>query len=337
MPQSVPASARLRWSTLRRSTQVLVVLFVLLLLTGSLELLARAYWSFGRGVPVWDMGRIWNAYYPELAVSGVERAPTSANHDAFEVLLLGGSTMFLARGALNAQLVPALERQTGRPVHLTNLAWVGRTSLDSRLKYEHVADKRFDLVLVYDGFNDVRMNNCKPGTAFRRDYSHDPRYAELNALARHREIGWFALPFTAEFVASAVCQRLGLAVGPDKQWSANARVETPASFEANLDAIARTAARRGDRLVLMTFAYHLPADYTDEAYLQRRLDYGDVFAPLYLWGERQTVARAVEGHNDAIRRVAARHYVRLIVQAVQLVDAVYVEDADVGVPSGNPP
>jgi hypothetical protein len=261
------------------------------------------------------MGRIWNTYYPEFAFCNIDRAPTSRNHETFEVLLLGGSTMFLARDGINAWLVPALERHTGRPVRVYNLSWMGRNSLDSRLKYEHLANKRFDLVLLYDGFNDVRMNNCKPGTNFRDDYSHDPRYAELNTLARHGEIGWFALPFTAEFAVSAVAQQFGLVDAPDVKWCASAGVGSGKAFENNLAAIARTAAKRGDPLVLMTFAYYIPGNYTDEAYLAGKLNYAGGFAPLNLWGTPHTVSRAVDEHNKAVRRVAERYHVRLIEQA----------------------
>ena len=203
-------------------------------------------------------------------------------------------------------------------MRITNLASPGRNSLDSRLKYEHLADKRFDLVLLYDGFNDVRMNNTPPG-AFRADYSHDPRYAELQALARHREVSWFTLPFTAKFVASSFCRQMGLTTRTDPKWSSVAEIRSPEGFEANIEAIVRMAEQRGDTLVLMTFAYHIPDNYTDEAYEAGQLDFaGDKLTPLKLWGEPQRVIRAVDGHNDAVRRVAQRNDVLLVDQAAHL-------------------
>jgi hypothetical protein len=272
----VPSSSRQRivWKNLRLRTRIYLATLLLIVGVGGLEIVSRAYWTLGRKVPASNTSRIWNAYYEELSKSGVEHAPTSRDHESYEVLLLGGSTIHMSINELNSRLVPVLESHTGRSVHVTDLAWYGRNSLDSRLKYEHFSDKRFDLVLVYDGFNDARMNNTKPG-AFRADFSHDPRYSELRALSRHPEVGWFALPFTVEFVAISVSSRqLGMKAGTDLKWSSVAEARSPEGFEGNLEAIARTAAERGDPLVLMTFAYHIPENYSDEAYEAGQLDYG---------------------------------------------------------------
>jgi hypothetical protein len=42
----------------------------------------------------------------------------------------------------------------------------------------------------------------------------------------------------------------------------------------NLTAILDLAGQRGDRVLLMTFATYLPADYSLQAFLEKRLDYG---------------------------------------------------------------
>src|SRR5262249_40698651 len=77
------------------------------------------------------------------------------------------------------------------------------------------------------------------------------------------------------------------------------------SFEANLRAVLEQAALRQDRVVLMTFATWVPADYSPEAFAARRLDYGLHLSPLEIWGRREDVLAAVALQNDVVRRLAA--------------------------------
>jgi hypothetical protein len=313
---TMPPRPRRRWKQLQLRTRITLLASFLTLLTIGLEIMSRVYWAIGRGVPVLAGARIWHAYYPELA--NAERVPCVRSAEQYEVLMLGGSTMALAFEELDARLKPALEARTGKKTHITNLASPGRNSLDSRLKYEFLANKCFDLILVYDGFNDTRMNNTKPDT-FRADYSHDPRHAELQALARHREVGWLTLPFTAEFTASALSRRFGLTGPTHAKWSPVAEVRSPQSLEANLDAIAHTANNRGETLILMTYSYYIPSSYTDEAFAAGVLDYTEGFGyPLKDWGVPSKVIEAVDKHNEAIRRVAKGHGVQLVDQAALL-------------------
>src|SRR5262249_50374277 len=71
--------------------------------------------------------------------------------------------------------------------------------------------------------------------------------------------------------------------------------------------ICRAARAQGTAVVLMTFAIHLPPDYTQEAFLARRLSYAvpprDV---VELWGRPEHVAAAVAAHNRAGRSVGER-------------------------------
>jgi hypothetical protein len=59
--------------------------------------------------------------------------------------------------------------------------------------------------------------------------------------------------------------------------------------------------------VLATFAYHVPANYSFAAFQAKSLDYDKHHSVLEAWGEPANVTRAVEAHNEAVRRVAARH------------------------------
>lgn len=59
----------------------------------------------------------------------------------------------------------------------------------------------------------------------------------------------------------------------------------------------------------MTFAYHIPPNYTDEAFRARRLDYGAsvTACEVSLWGTPGGVKAAINAHNQVIREVASRH------------------------------
>src|SRR5258707_744797 len=58
---------------------------------------------------------------------------------------------------------------------------VAGSSRDSLIKYLQLGDDQFELVIVYDGINDVRMNCC-PREQFRDDYSHCSWYYEIQKL-----------------------------------------------------------------------------------------------------------------------------------------------------------
>jgi hypothetical protein len=93
-------------------------------------------------------------------------------------------------------------------------------------------------------------------------------------------------------------------------------VRTTAPFEANLRAILDRAARRGEPVLLMTFATRVPEGYSREAFKAGRLGYGLHLTPLELWGEPAQVQAAVDAHNEMIRALAAASpQVRFIDQA----------------------
>jgi hypothetical protein len=304
---------KLRWGDLRLATKVAVAAFLVLLLVGPLELAARFYWHHVKGIRGTSAEAIWRTFYPEVADSGIDRLVPGRGNE-FKVLLLGGSVLHPSFGSIAARLGTALEAKLGRSVRVVNLAYPGMTSRDSRIKYEHFADHRFDLVLVYDGINDVHLNNTPPG-GFRPDYSHAARYAQQYALRRHPEVRWFTLPYTADYLARQLGNRWMLTSEPRREWQKHGDdVRTPPSFEANLDAIAAEGARRGDPVVLMTFAYHLPANYTAEAFAARKLDYDGHVSPATMWGQPHNLPPTLDLQNEAVRRVAARHGLPLIDQ-----------------------
>ena len=312
---------RLRWGQLRLSTKLCFLLLLLLLLTGCMEFGSRVYWAAVKHTHGTSADAIWRTFYPEVSPSGIDAVPSFHADDEFDVLLLGASVISPGYGDIGEHLGSELEAKLGRKVRVVNFSHPGRTSLDSRYKYEHFADKRFDLVLVYHGINDVFLNNCPPGS-FRSNYSHAyRRFGGQADLQKHPEVGFFALPFTAPFLAKTTLERWGCTITPraDLEQYGN-DIRTPPSFEANLEAIAHTAIQRGDPLVLCTFAYYLPSNYSKAAFNAKELDYDKHSGPAEAWAEPQNLARTVDLHNEATRRVAERHRLTLVDQKANMPD-----------------
>jgi hypothetical protein len=301
----------MRWRHLRLSRKVCVLGLALLVLLAGLEGIARLYWWRIKKVPWQSLGTeaIWRTTYIEIASSGIDDVAPHHGDNTFDVLILGASVVHPSHGDIAARLRTRLEEEFGRPVRVVNFSYPGRTSADSQMKYARLEDRRFDLVLFYHGINDTFLNNCPPGE-FRADYTHVRHIAQMRALLRHPEVGWFALPYTAWYLAinSAERCRLGTGIGKWGRWDMRygGDLRTPPSFEANLEAVVDLAQRRGDRLLLATFAHHIPENYTLEAFQAHRLDYDFHLCPAELWGEPAHLRRALAAHNDAVRRVAAR-------------------------------
>jgi hypothetical protein len=106
---------------------------------------------------------------------------------------------------------------------------------------------------------------------------------------------------------------------PSKQWVQYGRNPRSAvSFRRNLEAILALAVRRGDRVMLMTFATYVPENYSLEAFEAKRLDYVLHLKPVEEWGRREDVVNAVAVQNEAVRSLAARHDGVLLVDQARL-------------------
>src|SRR5262249_10732503 len=145
--------------------------------------------------------------------------------------------------------------------------------------------------------------NC-PENVFRADYSHAPRLFQIQLLQRHPEHSVFALPYTVRYLKSRFARQLCLSTEPGQKWHHHGAVlKTPPSFRDNLETILGTARQRGEPVLLMTFALHIPENYTEEAFKAKALDYGRHVSPLRLWGLPENVRRGVAAHNDVIREL----------------------------------
>jgi hypothetical protein len=70
--------------------------------------------------------------------------------------------------------------------------------------------------------------------------------------------------------------------------------------------------------MVMTFATHVPGDYSYDAFIARRLDYRIHMSPIEIWGRPDYVAAAIVKQNDMVKRVAAAHPGTILVDQAAL-------------------
>ena len=292
----------------RRKFWLIYCLFLILL--G--EVGSRLYWRFSDKIPVTQMSKIWHRFYPELRDSGVEDVAVRNDDDIYDVLLLGGSLLHKDFGSIATRLEAQLKESLSRPVKIYNAGNVARTSRDSLIKYQSLSTKRFDLVVVCDGMNELRMNNCPPGM-FRNDYSHVAWYFWVKRFQAHAEAPYFVLPYTIEYLTADLLDSAKIdwfvpRHRPSAEWMQYGQyVRTGEPFRENIEKILSIAKERGDKVALMTTANFLPDDYSEEAFKRKFLDYGKHTAPIELWGLPENVRKGLAIHNKILREIAAAH------------------------------
>jgi hypothetical protein len=195
-----------------------------------------------------------------------------------------------------------LRRELGDRLRFYNLARAAHTSRDSFLKYSHVGNRHFDLVIFYHAINDARMNRC-PDEAFREDYTHVSFYRAFQARLAAGRMG------LTDFVRNDIAEAKPSGSNDQLSKLYSARIKTAGPFRHNLESIVQATEERHCPIVLMTFAYHIPPNYTDVAFRARRLDYGasGSACEVSIWGTPQGVTAAIDAHNQVIREVASRH------------------------------
>ena len=284
------------------------------LLVVALEAASRiSYWR-DRGVsPCATAADLALAYYPELRAA----VPPPPGHA--RVLLLGASVLNATFGDVPRLLRERLGAAWGREVQVVDLAMLGHASLDSWYKYRELAGQRFDLVIVYHGINELRANNVPPET-WRDDYGHYAWYDEINFYFAHERLRRlpFLFPFWlkhAAVVLDRVFVRRDRYVpehAPRPEWTAyGGDVKTVPVFRRNLERILALAGERGEPVVIMTFAYHLPADYSLERMNRGELGFGHWAnaspSPVELWGTPEHVRAGLEAHDRVLRELHAAH------------------------------
>ncbi len=253
--------------------------------------------SSGMGSQVSKDAQIWMSFYPEVFRSGGPLF-SPADGDHVDVLLLGGSVL----EEVSSYFQTDLRSRLGDRVRVFNLAKSAHTSRDSLLKYRLLREKAFDLIVLYDGINDVRMNRCSPG-AFREDYTHCSWYRSIQNRLRS---GTMTL---SSIVADDLRRLIPLAESDDATLDLGTEVLTPPAFHKNIAEILVGCRSAKIPVLITTFAYHLPPDYTRERFDRGELDYGAGRYRLAteLWGRPANVVATLDAQNDRVRELAAEH------------------------------
>jgi hypothetical protein len=263
---------------------------------------ARLFWKVKYGIPLLGRSKsstVMQYYYPELADSGLMDSARMKDDQRFDVALLGGSVMLQTALRFKSEL----QRVLPCPTRTYNLAEVAHTSRDSVLKYAEVCEKDLDLIVLYHGINDARMNCC-PKSTFRDDYTHCDWYFTMQ---RRLEANSLAISDILVDQINYISRE-----GPRREWMEfGADVKSARPFSNNMTAIVRDAQRRGQSVLLMTFGYFLAPDYTMEKFQARQLGYAPgehrYRLPIELWGEPKHVVAAIETHNRIIRDLASQY------------------------------
>ena len=237
---------------------------------------------------------VWRTFYPELWKSGAIETDGTGDDARLDVLLLGASVL----EEVKDDLLDALKERYGDSVHVYNLAISAHTTRDSMQKYKRLLDRHFDLVIIYHGINDSRMN-CVAADLYRDDYSHCGWYVTFEQKLKTGLIS------VRTVFSKHNRDRIGNGPPDEANLKYSENVKTGPAFEQNLETILKYAAAKKTPVVLMTFATHLVKGYSRQAFEAGELDYGKGRHQLAVevWGTPKGVSAAVKTHNAAIRRL----------------------------------
>lgn len=313
----------------------LFLLYVLIIA----EIGSRAYWKIKRDMPFFSGREDWyNRFYDEMKDSNVWTADLRPDNGYFDVLLLGGSALDRIHTALGKDSRVIQERlekffiksgKPGKSVRIFNLANPGLTTRDSLIKYRVLGDakKHFDLVIVYHGINDTRLNNCPP-EKFKDDYTHGGWYEQIRRMeAQVALLPFFTLPYTIQYTVIHIMssKKLHYYVPRHKQnpdWVAHgADIKTGRPFRRNMQEILDLAAARSEPVLMMTFAWYVPEDYSITKCKGGQLDYAPSPAPsaVELWGSIEGVTKGLKVHNDIIRDLGDENEKMIFVDTERLI------------------
>ncbi len=267
----------------------LYLLYLALLGWGGLWLYGSIRWGLQR--TRFNPDDIWEVAYTEIYQSGVKEVSTEPDDRHIDVLMLGGSVLEQVGSELKSQLHDRL----GASVRVWNLASSGHTSRDSLFKYRYLRDRRFDLIVVYHGINDARMNCCS-AELYRDDYSHCIWY---RSLERRSKLGTMN---PAALAAEDFARLITLGQPDADQLAFGKDLKTPLAFRKNFEEMVEISQSTSSPLMLMTFAYYLPEGYSRARFNRGELDYGSgtLSMPVELWGVPENVVAALDAHNQVI-------------------------------------
>jgi len=281
-----------------------LLLFLLLLIeAGSRIFLINRYAS----ASLVDFSTIIYDYYPKI--KEINEIAPSTKDQKFDILLIGGSVLHPNNGEVEHELKKQLAGLESNTVITTyNAAIPGHTSRDSKLKMDLLRRKHFDLIIFYHGINEVRANNCVEDV-FKQDYSHFKWYDEVNEVIQHQN-SVFAAPLAFGLWKVNLKQRIFPHHYIPKEIPRNGwteygkQIKTEASFRINLESIREVATSMQSQLLVPTFTYYLPENYSFENFQKNKDRDERPRFPLKIWGKPQNVVNGIEAHNRVVLSLA---------------------------------
>jgi hypothetical protein len=287
-----------------------------------IELSIRLFLYFAWHIPLLHPQYFLYRFYGNLSS---QDSYTYKSNNA-NLLILGGSTLSAdtlrfsynkVNYVINFCNVPA-HFGKNQPINALSLAYPANTILDCLYEYQFMGHQKFDYLLLYNGINDTRANNIAP-EKFDTQYRHIEFYDDLAILQRHPEINITVLPFVFDWAQHGLQKRfwpinylpkenlhqLRSEQGRKEFLQYGNNIKTEAVFKATLEQIKTIADKRGQKLILSSFAWYQPSDYTYENFNAKKLDYSQSLFPTELYGEPEYVIKGVNIHNALIREFAA--------------------------------
>lgn len=287
----------------------LYLLFIFFLL----EVCARLYFYIAWDTPLFAKENMIYHFYPEL--NGVKEKYYE-DKSKIKLLVLGGS-------AVTADLYCDLDfelrsinrtmKHDEREIRVYNLARSGQTSFDSRIKRQFLADLKFDYTFIYDGFNDCRANNI-PKEYFDIDYRHFMYYQEVDLYMQYIKNHISILPFCFNFIATKLFNFIKESphvppyyivkdnkVLDASYWEEGKEIKTITSFSKNLKEIYAIQNKvPNQNLILSTYAYYSPNDYSLTRFYKKELDYQEQKWPTEIYGDYRYIPSCVDAHNQIL-------------------------------------
>ncbi|MCF0070329.1 hypothetical protein LZD49_07585 [Dyadobacter sp. CY261] len=259
---------------------------------------------------------LYSGFYHNM--QDVRKKEIRRGGDVKNVLILGGSVVSSAWTHMESRLDTILQKHYGKRARFAfyNVADAGHTSRDNAVKYSLLEDKRFDLVLYYEAINENRANNV-PAKDFRQDYSHMRWYRDIYLLQAHPEINITVIPYLLDKVIGNVKDRLEHRVyishgEVDPQFAQyGSDIKTKETYRRNLEEIIATAKKRGDKLLLMSYASFFPENVVltgEEKDMEHFAGCNRFVAtPVVMWGRPENVKKGVDVHNRVLRELVSKY------------------------------
>ena len=226
--------------------------------------------------------------------------PSKPTQNTIRILTLGGSAMFDHR--MTERLIENLAKATSAKLEIQGGALRSHSTRSSLIKYkEHFYRYSFDYVLIYHAINDLLMNHVALEN-FKADYSHFSPWYKRNTVLKHSLI--------ARYIYNRIFWKSPKRVENGSQFSSYQ------TFEQNIRELIRLIKRDDSTPLLMTFAWHIPDNYTETKFNQGKLGYNNPTnydkCPVELWGSVDYVKEGLMRHNAIIKKIAREEQVMLI-------------------------